>query len=221
MVLPGLITLDPTDAELAAHLAEIGGDSFVEENWMRTLLSAFPSTSTGGERERFIAHALIAADIAVGAPHGFVYCLEDGSALAIAVRTTELPHSSWSQLESSAILDVAESVLTPEETQALTLQLEKMVPVSQFDWHSKGIGEDRLYFPFLAVDPAHRQSGRFSKLFEPFLAYADAEQIPCVLETYSPELVKLYEHYGFEEVQAIEDETLGLVQHCMVRKPQA
>ncbi len=220
MDLPGLITVDPHAEDLIVQLSNMAGDAFLEELWTRELLSALPQGSKGADRERFLSRAMIMNDIAVSAPYQGVYCLEDASALALAYRKSELSGLSIDKLEQKANEDLVKSVLSEEEAQAFTKQLEVMAPISVFDWsEQEAQGDDFIRFVLFAVDPEKRGTGRFRKLIAPFLALADAEGLNCYLETYSAPLESLYNHFGFETIKWFESPHSSLVQRGMIRRP--
>ena len=137
MKLPGIITVDPADEELAIKLAHMGGDAFLEELWTVELLNALPAGSRGTDRERTISRAIIMNDIIVGAPYQAVYCLEDASALAIGYFKSDLEGLTWSYLEEKAERNLIDTVLSEEEAVAYAAQLERMAPISVFDWEER------------------------------------------------------------------------------------
>ena len=59
-----------------------------------------------------------------------------------------------------------------------------------------------LYLRLLAVDPKHQGKGYASKLLRPMLARIDEEQLPCYVDTQKEENVYMYQHFGFELVEA-------------------
>ena len=221
MELPGLINVDPHDDELIVSLANMAGDSFLEELWTRELLSALPEGSHGSDRERFLSRAMIMNDIAVGAPYQGCYCTPNGEAMALGYLKSELHGLVWRDLEAKAFEDLVDTVLSAEEAIALRAQLELMEPVSVFDYaETHGHGKDFIHFVLLAVDPEHRGTGMFRQLITPFLDYADAQNIPCYLETYSDHLESLYGHFGFEVVRRLESPDTTLVERIMERRPR-
>lgn len=221
MKLPGLVTVDPADKELAVKLARMGGDAFLEELWTLELLKALPAGSQGADRERFLSRAIIMNDIVVGAPYQAAYCLEDGTALAIAYLKSDLEGLTWAHLEEKADRLLTDEVLSDEEAVAFAAQLERMAPISVFDWEEREQKEgDFIHFVMLAVDPEQRGTGRFRRLITPFFDYADEHGIPCYLETYSDSLQELYEHVGFEVCHVFESPDFAITERAMVRKPR-
>lgn len=54
-----------------------------------------------------------------------------------------------------------------------------------------------LYLQMLAVDPGCQGRGHARRLLEPMLARADAEQLPCCLETSNERNLEFYGRFGF------------------------
>jgi GNAT superfamily N-acetyltransferase len=59
----------------------------------------------------------------------------------------------------------------------------------------------------IGVDPAHQGKGVGSALMAPVLARADAQRMPCYLETHTADNVRLYERHGFRVMEHIENPT--------------
>jgi GNAT superfamily N-acetyltransferase len=57
--------------------------------------------------------------------------------------------------------------------------------------------DPHFYLAVLGVSPAAQGHGRASALIRPMLARADAQQCGAYVETMTPSVVPLYEHFGF------------------------
>lgn len=220
MQLPGLITLEPHEGPVLANLADMAGDAFLEELWTQELLSALPETSRGSDRERFLSRAIILSDLAVGTPYQCAYCTPDGKGLMIGFRNSELLPQTWEALESKGWNDLCESVLSIEEQEALNKQLERMAPISVFDYPEKlHKHDDFIHLVMFAVAPDAQGTGVARKVLEPFFKLADEEDLPIYLETYSDRLEGLYKHFGFEMVREYRSPEFAVYERVMVRKP--
>ena len=220
MQLPGLITLEPDESHVMAEMADMAGDAFLEEPWTMELLSALPETSRGSDRERFLSRAIILADLAVGTPYQCSYCTPDGKGLMIGFRNSELAPQTWEALEAKGWKDLYESVLSIEEQEALGKQLERMAPISVFDYPERlHKTDDFIHLTMFAVAPDAQGTGVARKVLEPFFKLADEENLPIYLETYSDRLEGLYKHFGFEMCKEFRSPDFAIYERVMVRKP--
>ena len=220
MQLSGLVTLEPTEGPVLANLADMAGDAFLEELWTQELLSALPETSRGSDRERFLSRAIILSDLAVGTPYQCGYCTPDGKGLLIGFRNSELAPQTWEALEEKGWKDLCKSVLSIEEQEALNKQLERMAPISVFDYPEKTHKhDDFIHLIMFAVAPDAQGTGVARKVLEPFFKLADEENLPIYLETYSDRLEGLYKHFGFEMVREYRSPEFAVYERVMVRKP--
>ncbi len=65
-------------------------------------------------------------------------------------------------------------------------------------FHLQAAPGKHLYLQFLGVEPARQGQGLGSALVRAMLQRADAERIPCYLDTFQPRNVPLYQKHGFE-----------------------
>ncbi len=79
---------------------------------------------------------------------------------------------------------------------------------------------DHWHLLVLAVDQGRRRRGTGGRLLAPVLALADAEGLPCYVETFNPANLAFYERQGFAPLREIPLDG-GL--HCwtMLRRPDA
>lgn len=223
MDLPGLITVKPHQADLIDELANMMGESFLEELWTDALLSCIDGPNAP-ERKREISCALMRADFTLGSPFQCCYATEDHAACAGAYLKSDLGGRVWDDIENEAMLSVVDNLLTLNETMRLREQMERMAPITVFDWEeseAQAMGApDFIHFYALGVDRTRRGSGAFRRLMTPFFAYADERGIPCFLETYSEPLESLYAHFGFQTIHEYRAPEFSIVERCMVRLPQ-
>lgn len=87
------------------------------------------------------------------------------------------------------------------------------------DLHKRIMTRPHWYLWVLGVDPSARGQGVGGRLLEPVLSRADADGVPCYLETQSEWNVAFYERRGFV-IKSIETmDELGLKIWIMVREP--
>ncbi|MEX2225127.1 MAG: GNAT family N-acetyltransferase [Dehalococcoidia bacterium] len=85
--------------------------------------------------------------------------------------------------------------------------------------HHAAVPPEHWYLLVLGVDPPRQGQGVGAALIQPILARADADQVPCYLETMKTRNVPFYRKHGFEVV--VEDDTPdgGLHYWTMRRDP--
>lgn len=66
--------------------------------------------------------------------------------------------------------------------------------------HSQHVPGSHWYLALLGVVPGHQGQGIGSALLTRVLQQADRDGLPCYLETFQPEAVRLYERHGFRSV---------------------
>lgn len=225
MELQGIVAVQAGDEDRIKALADMGGESFMEEMMTIELLSVLPEDRA---IRMDVSRKIICSNLRSAAPYGGTYGTEDDSALAIAYLKSEIGSTKWSDVEDESDKAAINSIDDAEMRDALTAQLEKMAPIANFDWQdefaaptSENPSGDFIHFTFLAVDKNKRGSGAFRRLVEPYFHYADQHRIPCFLETYSDKLVQLYGHFGFETVKEFRSPEFQIYERCMMRRPQA
>ncbi|MEG0620683.1 MAG: GNAT family N-acetyltransferase, partial [Raoultibacter sp.] len=182
MELPQLIKVDPTQTDLIDQLAYMMGKSFLEELWTQEWLAVLPKNP---DRELAIARNIMQANFTLGAPHQACWATPDLSACAGGYLKSDLGNLIWNDLEDQSFELMCETTLSEEESRLLADQALKMDAVSNFKWvEDFTAGSDFIHYYALGVDTEKRGSGAFRRLMDPFLAYADAHSIPCLLETY-------------------------------------
>jgi GNAT superfamily N-acetyltransferase len=86
--------------------------------------------------------------------------------------------------------------------------------------HKRGVPGHHWYLPTLGVDPPRQGRGIGSALIQPVLGRADAEGLPCYLETEKERNLPFYRRHGFEVV--VKDDLPNGGPHfwTMKREPQ-
>jgi ribosomal protein S18 acetylase RimI-like enzyme len=88
-------------------------------------------------------------------------------------------------------------------------------------FRERAMPEPYWYLIVLGVEPADQGHGLGGRLLQPILARADAERLPCYLETESADAVRFYTRHGFAVL--VEDDVPGVGFHywAMHRPPVA
>lgn len=218
MQLPGLITVSSDDEATLEHLANMMGESFLEEMWFDTWLAALDDLGTDRERKLAIMQAYFLDELSALAQHGAVYALEDLTAATGGYLASELGRAGQEHLETMRY-ERMEALLTEEEGRLLDEREQAMYVISDFDWHRAWPreGDDYIYFSSWAVDKGARGTHALSRLLAPILAFADANGLDCYLECYADRLQSMYEHFGFRVVRELHDDGFPVYERCMVR----
>lgn len=96
---------------------------------------------------------------------------------------------------------------------------KKMVELKVLTSDRNRITRDRsyIYLLLLGVRSAEQGKGYGGKLLRALIERADAEGLPIYLETETEDNVRLYEHFGFDVVQQITLDGLGVPMWEMMR----
>jgi ribosomal protein S18 acetylase RimI-like enzyme len=154
------------------------------------------------ERER---HARLAWVMRMGVAYGCRYGQVDTTADAM------LGHAVWLPPGETEVSDdrlIAAGFVEPERHMGepalarFGVFMEQVAPI-----HARLVPEPHWYLMILGVDPPHQGQGVGSALIESMLVRADADGMPCYLETAKPRNVTFYRKHGFEVIE--EDDIVG------------
>lgn len=222
MHIEGLVSPGKDDVAMMNELVDMMGESFMEENWTRTLLDSIEGATY--ERKLELSRKTMRADFMCGIEYPACFATPDLAACAGAYLRSDLGEHTWSELEDAAHEAMAESTLSPAELACYIDTAEKIAPVSDFDWEAGRAAEtgydDFIHLYVLGVNKNARGTGAFRRLMEPIFAFADEKGVPCYLETYSDALIALYEHFGFKQIKTLETPGVEIKETLMERLPQ-
>lgn len=221
MLLKDLVIVHADDERLLLQLTNMAGDAYLEELWVRELLSGLPTGSEGSDRERFLSRAIILNQCLAAAPYEGIHCTHDGAGLLVAYQQSELNGTSWDALMQKAAANLKASVLSDEEAAAYDAQRQRMASATVRDWvlREEAPG-DFLHIVLVATDPDHRGSGDFRRMVKAVLDYADEAQLPVFTEVYSDALEETFADYGFKPVHQFKAEEVALTERCLRRDPE-
>lgn len=123
-------------------------------------------------------------------------------------------HTLWRMLRTGFALPRVFLSYDPQTRQRAMTTLEQVDRV-----HKELMPEPHWYLEVLGVAPDHQSQGVGGALLEPLLARAEAEVLPCYLETLTESNAAFYSRRGFRVVreQALADS--GLTVWYMAKKP--
>jgi ribosomal protein S18 acetylase RimI-like enzyme len=119
-----------------------------------------------------------------------------------------LPPETWEvtpERAAAAGLDDLPNILGEEAAQRFFSALEAVEP-----FHHRDVSPAHWYVMVVGVSPEARGQGLGRTLLEPIMNRADAEGLPCYLETAQPDNVSFYEHLGFKKIQEVVEPQSGL-----------
>jgi len=95
-----------------------------------------------------------------------------------------------------------------------------MTVLGHFDaLHKRDVKTRHWYLALIGVEPQRQRQGIAGRLLRPMLARADAERLPCYLETAEPANVPFYLKHGFETVVEEVEPKSGLRIWTFLRQP--
>ncbi|HEY4313448.1 MAG TPA: GNAT family N-acetyltransferase [Pirellulales bacterium] len=87
--------------------------------------------------------------------------------------------------------------------------------------HHQYAHKSHWYLAAIAVDPDHQGRGIGSNLMTPILERADAEGVPCWLDTHQEQNVRLYQRHGFQVAECTAPRGHQIPVYGMVRPPRS
>jgi ribosomal protein S18 acetylase RimI-like enzyme len=106
----------------------------------------------------------------------------------------------------------------------VALGLRAYLKLDAFERHAEALHRKHApgrhwYLWAIGVDPTRKGRGLGRALLAPVLAEADAERLPCYLETQNPGNLPFYTGLGFELLEASPVPGHGLAVHALMRPP--
>jgi ribosomal protein S18 acetylase RimI-like enzyme len=86
--------------------------------------------------------------------------------------------------------------------------------------HQRYASEPHWFLATIGVEPIRQGCGLGSSLMDPILIKADAQRMPCYLETHSAQNVTLYERHGFQVAERVSVASHPIPIWSMVRPPR-
>jgi len=145
-----------------------------------------------------------------------VKVLNGGKGLLIGYSTEELPEEKLLEIFQQSSQKLLE---TATEDELLWLQNKAMqeAEIIPQNWHLKYYDRDVYHLLTIAIDKPLKGTGAFRELIMPVIQVCDNKKLPIVLETFNPENVPLYEHFGFKLMESHPSEAINLTCFCMMR----
>lgn len=135
----------------------------------------------------------------------FAYALDEAREYGIVefVRGSNAGAAIWLLPQAPGIAEklqqtknaALEKILTPRGFENYRAIIENMTPHAE-----RVVPRDAWYLSILGIAPKLQGRGWGKQLLAPTIARADAQRVPCFLETFSPRTLRFYERAGFRIV---------------------
>lgn len=142
--------------------------------------------------------------------------LPDGKGLLIGYSSRELPEAQLMAVMQQASLSLL-AVITEEELQVVQERAIEQARLIPQGWQGAYCDGAVYHLQVIAIDKALKGTGAFRALLAPLIKDCEAKQEAMVLETFNPDNLPIYEHFGFELVESHQSEAMNLTCYCMVR----
>ena len=109
------------------------------------------------------------------------------------------------------------AVLNKEEVKIFATNSRKVQAVHSFNWYKKRENVP-YYLAHMGIDKGKRGTGIFRKMMEFTFDYVKKYNTEIAIETFVPENASIYEHMGFELVEAVESEDKTFKEYRMIKE---
>ena len=148
--------------------------------------------------------------------HNAVQALEGGQGLLIGYSSKELPESLLLEVMQQSSVKLLEKASEGE----LQFMQSKAILESEIipqNWHVNYFDGEVFHLLVVAIDKSLKGTGAFRKLLMPVIATCEKKKMPIVLETFNPDNVPLYEHFGFRLMESHLSDKIDLTCYCMMK----
>ena len=151
--------------------------------------------------------------------HGKVYTLDDCSGLLAVHHSAE--ESLWGYLWMGLSMNRRlKHTMSREEQRRFSQNNKGMANVARLNWRKKAAPRGYYFIDLIAVEEKNKGTGAFRRLMHPVLTRGDREMTPVLVDTYNPNNLPIYEHFGFVRVEEHPSKVEGPCQYCMMRDPR-
>ena len=148
-----------------------------------------------------------------------VQFLDEGQGLLIGYSSKEISEPLLLEIMQNSSLKLLEHAT---EEELLLMQSKAMLEneIIPRNWHCKYFDGEAYHLLVVAVDESLKGTGAFRKLLMPVLLSCEKKKIPIVLETFNPDNVPIYQHFGFQLMESHTSDKIDLTCFCMMRAGQ-
>lgn len=170
----------------------------------------------GLDRADLLIEAQFEGQIQAFMAENAVEVLADGQGLLIGYSTREWPEERLTQVMQQSSQQLLADV-NQDELQVLSDRASRQAQIIPPNWHLAYGAAEVYHLLVIATDKSAQGTGAFRKLLTPVLKKCAANQEPMVLETFNPDNLPIYEHFGFQLMESHRSDDIGLTCYCMMR----
>ncbi len=169
------------------------------------------------KRADFLFSLQAAGQIQAFSEYNAVHLLDDGQGLLIGYSSKELPEPLLLEIMQQSSVKLLEHATEGELLlmQSRAILENEIIPQN---WHIKYFDGEVFHLLVVAIDKSLKGTGAFRKLLMPLILSCEKEKIPIVLETFNPDNVPIYEHFGFQLMESHTSDKIDLTCYCMMRE---
>jgi len=145
-----------------------------------------------------------------------VRVLDGGRGFLIGYSSEELPEEKLFEALQQSSVKLLETVT---EDEIVFMQNNAIIEAEIIpqDWHMKYFDGEVFHWLVVAIDRSLKGTGAFRDLLMPLIQDCENKKIPIVLETFNPDNVPIYEHFGFQLMESHTSDKIDLTCFCMMR----
>ena len=168
------------------------------------------------KRAEFLLSLQSEGQIQAFSQHNAVQVLDGGQGLLIGYSSKELPEPLLLEVMQQSSLKLLEKAT---EDELLFMQSKAILEgeIIPQNWHIKYFDGEVFHLLVVAIDKSLKGTGAFRELLMPVIIACEKEKMPIVLETFNPNTVPLYEHFGFQLIESHNSDKIDLTCFCMMR----
>ncbi len=149
--------------------------------------------------------------------HNAVRMLNGGKGLLIGFSTLELPDEKLFEVLQQSSTKLLEKI-TEDELEFLQTNAVIQAEIIPQNWHFKYFDGEVFHLLVIAIDKTLKGTGAFRELLAPLIQDCANKKMPIVLETFNPDNIPLYEHFGFQLMESHTSDKVDLTCFCMMGK---
>ncbi|MBU4439394.1 MAG: hypothetical protein L6276_11335 [Acetobacterium sp.] len=167
------------------------------------------------DRAELLIEAQFEGQIQAFMEENAVQILEGGKGLLIGYSTKELPEDRLINVMQQSSRKLVE-IVTEKELQVIQERAIKQSQIIPQNWQTAYCDGDVYHLLVIVTDKSAKGTGIFRKLITPVLEECATKKEPIILETFNPDNLPIYEHFGFQLMESHSSDEMELTCYCMM-----